>query len=410
MSAVLRSPKMIAIGVVAAVLLALAMSAFADGKRTVVAYFTEAKGVYVGDDVTVLGVPVGTISKITPSRDQVRVEMEINDDQKLPADARAAIVSKSLVSVRAIVIGPVYDGGPVLADGAAIPLARTTVPVEFDRVKDELVKLTAALGPQGANKKGAASDLVSSTAKYLEGHGADINQTIEDLSQAAKVLADNKGETFATVRNLNIFVQALQQSDDQVRAFETQLASASAVVAKNRTDISQAAREFKNLLKEGKHFFDTDGKALAETLKSLEATTSVLSENRQSIADLLQVTPTAISNLYNILDPRGPAITGALAVSNFGDPAYIVCGGLFALGGDTADCKKALEPLAEYFKFSAPPIGLNPINSDGLPPGALTTPDQADILGKSSQGTAGKSKTEEADLISQLSTLLGGGR
>jgi phospholipid/cholesterol/gamma-HCH transport system substrate-binding protein len=76
------------------------------GERTINVTFTSAEGLYVGDDVRVLGVPVGTISEITPLETGVEVELTIEDDQPIPADARAAIVSPSLVSGRFVQLVP----------------------------------------------------------------------------------------------------------------------------------------------------------------------------------------------------------------------------------------------------------------------------------------------------------------
>ena len=49
------------------------------GDTTINATFTSAEGLYVGDDVRVLGVPVGTVSQITPSETGVEVELIIED-------------------------------------------------------------------------------------------------------------------------------------------------------------------------------------------------------------------------------------------------------------------------------------------------------------------------------------------
>ena len=65
----------------------------------------------------------------------------------VPADVRAAILSPSLVSARAIQLVPAYSGGPKLAAGATIPQDRTAVPVEWDDFRQQLEKLTDSLQP-----------------------------------------------------------------------------------------------------------------------------------------------------------------------------------------------------------------------------------------------------------------------
>ena len=405
-------------GVVLAVVVTLVAAAFlalqSAQKQTITAYFTETKGIYVGDDVTVLGVPVGKVAEITPERDRVRVELEIDGDTKIPAEARAAIVTKSLVSVRSIVVGPAYESGEVLADGGEIPVSRTTVPVEFDEVKDELVRLTQALGPQGANSEGAASDLVTATATFLDGQGGDIRTTIENLATASTTLAENQGDLFGTVRNLDVFVTALEDSDQLVRDFETSLAGASSVLAENQGNISRAIDEFASLTTTTKDLFEDNGQILAQTLTSLESTTSLLAENRQSVADLLQVAPTALSNLHNIFDPRVPAITGELGITNFGDPAYLICGGLFALGGSTTDCRSAIAPLAQLLKISAPPVGVNPLSNGSVGPDGAVPAEVAEQQGGTPvylsptryPSTQSKARAADSDVVGQIDQML----
>lgn len=404
----------VTLAVVATLMVAAVLVLQASSKHTITAYFTETKGIYVGDDVTVLGVPVGKVAEITPERDQVRVELEIDSDVTIPAEARAAIVSKSLVSVRSIVIGPAYENGDVLADGGEIPISRTTVPVEFDEVKDELVRLTEALGPQGANSEGAASDLVTATATFLDGQGVDIRTTIENLSIASTTLAENQGDLFGTVRNLDVFVTALADSDQLVRDFETSIAGASTVLAENQTNISRALNEFATLTTTTKDFFEGNGEVLAQTLTSLQSTTSLLAENRQSVADLLQVAPTALSNLHNIFDPRVPAITGELGITNFGDPAYLICGGLFALGGSTTDCRSAIAPLAQLLKISAPPVGINPLSNSSVGPDGAVPAETAEQQGSTPvylsptryNSTQAQARAADSDVVGQIDQML----
>jgi len=93
----LRRPALV---VVLALLLAAGLTITRDEDMTVQVTFPSAEGLYEGDDVRVLGVPVGSISRITPGESGVVVELSLDDDQPVPADARAAIVSPSLVSGR----------------------------------------------------------------------------------------------------------------------------------------------------------------------------------------------------------------------------------------------------------------------------------------------------------------------
>jgi phospholipid/cholesterol/gamma-HCH transport system substrate-binding protein len=114
-------------------------------RTNVVAYFENSNGIYVGDDVRILGVNVGRITEIQPQPERVKISFWYDRKYKVPADAKAAILSPTLVTARAIQLTPVYTAGPVMPDDAVIPQERTAVPVEWDQVRAQLEKLANTL-------------------------------------------------------------------------------------------------------------------------------------------------------------------------------------------------------------------------------------------------------------------------
>ncbi|MDP9459930.1 MAG: MlaD family protein [Actinomycetota bacterium] len=113
----------------------------------VTAYFGQTVGLYSGSDVRILGIPVGTITEVTSLGDRVRVEMLIDEDYDIPAEANAVVLAPSLVSDRYVQFAPVYDGGPTMEHGEEVPLERTATPVELDQVYGALDELSALWAP-----------------------------------------------------------------------------------------------------------------------------------------------------------------------------------------------------------------------------------------------------------------------
>ena len=125
-----------------------------------VGLFSSAVGLYPGDSVRVVGVPVGTVASIEPRDHDVKVTMSVRNDVKVPLDARAIIVSPNLLAERFIHDPPCDTkcagrGGPVLADGATIGLDRTGVPGRVGRGHRELAKLSKTLGPRRGRAAGS---------------------------------------------------------------------------------------------------------------------------------------------------------------------------------------------------------------------------------------------------------------
>ena len=131
--------------------------------------------------------------------------MLIDEDYDIPADADAIVLAPSLVSDRYVQFSPVYDGGETMKDGAEVPLEKTATPVELDQVYGALDELSAALGPNGANKDGALSDLVDVGAANLDGNGELLNRTLTGFSQAVETLSEHRDDLFSSLDNLQTF-------------------------------------------------------------------------------------------------------------------------------------------------------------------------------------------------------------
>lgn len=301
---------------IAAVALVVALVAAAavwlvlrDGQRTVTAYFERATAVYEGNDVRVLGVPVGSVEAITPQGKVVRVEMKLDDGVQIPAGAEAVVITPSVVTGRYIQLTPVYRGGPTLRDDAVIPRERTAVPLEFDQLARQTNRLATSLGPKGANKNGAFSDLLDVSAQNLDGNGKALADTIENLGEANRTLSGSREDLFGTISNLQTFTTTLADNDDQVRRFNTQLADISDFLAGERRDLGAAVEQLSIALGDVSAFIEDNRSALQSNVNRLTDVTQVLVDQREALAEIGDVAPAALGNLNNAYD----AETGTLA-------------------------------------------------------------------------------------------------
>jgi virulence factor Mce-like protein len=298
----------------------------------VTAYFTGTVGLYPGSDVRVLGIPVGTITEITSLGDKVRVEMVIDEDYDIPADADAVVLAPSLVSDRYVQFAPVYDGGPTMEDGDQVPLDRTATPVELDQVYGALDELSAALGPTGANRDGALSDLIDTGAANLDGNGESLNRTLTGFSQAVETLATNREDLFSSLDNLQTFTSALATIDAQVSQFNDNMVAVMDLLASEREDLAEAVTLLSQALGDVAGFVRTNSALLTTNVDRLADVTLALVQQRTALAEVLDVAPAALGNLaraynpdYGTLDTRDNGLGSANA-------EVVVCGVLQQLG------------------------------------------------------------------------------
>jgi virulence factor Mce-like protein len=302
------------------------------GQYRVTAWFTQTVGLYPGSDVRVLGIPIGSVTDVVPQGDRVRVSMLIDDDYDIPAKADAVVLAPSLVSDRYVQFAPVYDGGEKMKDGAKVPLERTATPVELDQVYGALDELSAALGPNGANKNGALSDLVDVGAANLDGNGAALNRTLKGFSQAMETLSDHRDDLFSSLDNLQTFTSALATIDAQVGQFNQNMAAVAKQLAGEREDLASAITLLNKALADVAGFVEQNRTLLTTNVNRLADVTLALVQQRQALAEVLDVAPAALGNLAHAYNPDYGTLDTRDNSAGSTAPEVIVCQILAATG------------------------------------------------------------------------------
>jgi phospholipid/cholesterol/gamma-HCH transport system substrate-binding protein len=283
--------------------------------KTVTAHFPRAVSVYEGTDVRILGVNVGSVTAVIPEGNSVRVEMEYDAKYPVPADAKAAIVTPTLVADRFVQLTPAYvEGDKVMETGAEIPLPDTGVPVELDRIYASLRDLTDALGPNGVNANGTLDHTLNAAANAFEGNGALGNQMLRNLSEAAVTFGEGSGDLFETVSSLAEFTDVLAKNDAVVRAFMKDLAAVSTALADEREELSAALASVADAVGTVENFVKQNRKALVTDLDKLTRVLKTINSERESIDTALTVAPVAIGNLVLAYDTPSGSIGSRIGI------------------------------------------------------------------------------------------------
>jgi phospholipid/cholesterol/gamma-HCH transport system substrate-binding protein len=375
----LRLPKLSRASlIIGALVLVLAVAAFFVGRNlymkltnnTVVAYFSEANALYTGDDVRIMGVPVGAIDKIEPAGDKMKVTFHYANKYKVPAIASASILNPTLVASRFIQLSPPYNGGPVLGDNAVIPLERTQVPTEWDQLRNTVTNIISKLGPTKDQPRGPFGEVIESFADGLAGKGKQINTTLDALSRSLTALNEGRGDFFAVVRSLALFVNALHQDDRKFVALNNNLAQFTNNLSGSDRDLANAIQQFDGLLTTLRPFLAKNREVLTHDIDNLATTTNTLlqPDPLNGLETFLHVAPTALANANQIYHPAIGAVLGQpvslLGDIGFANPMQLICSSIQAgarLGyQESAElCAQYLAPILDAIKFNYTPFGLN---------------------------------------------------
>lgn len=272
---------------------------------TVTADFTEAPGVYVGNHVDVLGIPVGTVTAVTPHPTFVSVVMQVDADVRLPAGAIAALMAPDIVNDRYIQLDPVYRHGPTLADHAVIPMRRTALPQSVDQTISLLDQLIQALGPTGANKNGVFSQFVHDMAETVGNNGPSFHATVVALGKALGALSNDGPTITSLLDNAGAFTGEAAANDQEFQSFANDLASVSSLIASDSSDIGTTLSSLKQVLSQVTAYVDGNVGSIGTVLSNLNTFTAHVLAQQQQLSQAFAYGGLALQNLNNAIVP-GP--------------------------------------------------------------------------------------------------------
>jgi virulence factor Mce-like protein len=309
-----RVVALVAAGVVLAVVVAAVGWSFLEDTLntiTVTAQFDSAAGLYEGNTVAVLGMPVGKVTTITPRGGYVEVEFTVDSDVAVPADAQAVTISNSILTDRQIELTPPYRGGPTLQNHDTIGLNRTRTPVEFARVLDVLDKLSGSLRGDGIGN-GPVADLVNASAQIADGNGQNMKDALGELSDALR-LSSNRGEVtrdqLTTIMgNLNSLLNAAATNDTTLREFGSTVRTLSQILADERLGTGTTGKKLTEVITTVGEVLDTHREEIKQIVANGDTALRTTVDHQRDLAEFLDLTPMTLDNLYNAIDQTNGSV------------------------------------------------------------------------------------------------------
>lgn len=266
--------------------------------------FTDATGLFHGNDVGIRGVNVGTVESITPAGAYVDVEIVVDGDVKLPKDVGAVIVSRSVATDRYVELTPAYTSGPEVEDGAVIAVDRTRTPVEFEQLLGSLEDVSSALGSTDGSD-GPLHDLLSASASNLQGNGGTIAAGLSDLASVLSALTGSMPAVEQNLTNVDTLTQTLAANDALVRSFVMEVTDATVMLDGQKLQIEATFDAITAMLQGLTDFSAAHRDQIAAQIDDFVALSDELVAHEQDITQLLENGPLVTQNLPNAIDSRG---------------------------------------------------------------------------------------------------------
>jgi phospholipid/cholesterol/gamma-HCH transport system substrate-binding protein len=282
-----RGANLIKAGIMGVVLIVLVISVGLQPEKLIQwatsvrhqALFTEAGGIAVGNDVTMSGIKIGSITDVALENGDALVSFTTAGKYPVGSQTTAHIRTGSLLGERVLTLESAGSG--TLSQSDVIPTSRTSSPYSLTDAVSDLTTNTAgtdtgqlnqsldtlsATIDQLAPQLGPTFDGLSRLSKSINGRNEDLATLLKSASEVSVVLGERSTQLNTLILNANDLLGVL---DDRRGAIVDLLASTTAV-----------SQQLTGLV--------ADNEAqLAPTLERLNAVTEVLEKNRDNISNAL---------------------------------------------------------------------------------------------------------------------------
>jgi phospholipid/cholesterol/gamma-HCH transport system substrate-binding protein len=277
------------------------------GDMEITTFLPDTAGLFVGNDVGVLGVPVGKIKSIQPVGDTVKVVLTVDGDVDVPADVGAIVTARSVATDRYLELAPVYTTGEKMADGGEIPLERTATPIDFDTVLSTLSQFSKDIG---GNKEtaGAVRKFLKVGAETFQGNGKKMNASIVALGDAVEAVSGQRDNILGTLGSLDVLTQALAANEDTIHKFTGTVATATKLLADERGNLRKALTTLSTSITVVAEFANKHRKQITGSVNKLTSVIETILGSQQNLKKMIEVMPLALQNVKSA--------TGADGISN----------------------------------------------------------------------------------------------
>jgi virulence factor Mce-like protein len=275
--------------------------------------FTDGANVVVGNDVRAGGYRIGLVSAMKPielanGKVGAQLTLRLNKSNgNVPIDSTATILPQSALGSKYIDLEK-GSSRNFVPDGGTLPIAQTTVPVQFDDIFQSFNRRT---------RIAIQRDLIG-IGDALAGRGSALNDTIASLpsllghlTPVARYLSDPDTRLTPFLRSLNTFTQTVAPVSQTFAQLFTEMATTFEAISRDPNALEATIAESPSTLavgtaslREQQPFLvnlATLGRLLTPATAALNQTLPVLNPAIETGTPTLRRSPTLNANLQQVL-------------------------------------------------------------------------------------------------------------
>lgn len=282
-----------------------------DHPYTVKVQFEDVLNLVPQAAVRVNDVPVGRVKKISLPKGSwdAEVTLVVNGDVRLPANATANLEQSSLLGEKYVELAaPAAPSPQPLADGATIPVARTSHNADVEEVFGALSLLLSGGGlPQ-------IQTINKELNKALGGREDTIRSALRNLNELTSTLNRNRKSIIDALDGLNRLSSTVRSREGQVKTVLSDLSPGLKVLEEQRGQLVEMLRELEKLSDVAVRTINASKDDTVANLRSLAVILRKLADAGRDLPKSLEVLLTFPFTDEALKAVRGDYLNGYLTV------------------------------------------------------------------------------------------------
>ena len=285
---------------------------FGAGGYQVSVRLADSGGIFPNAEVTYRGVAVGQVTALRLNPDGVTADLRIEDTAPpIPADTAAVVSDRSAIGEQTVDLRPAHTGGPYLAEGAVIPVERTTLPPTPSDVLTNLDRLA------GSVPADSLRTVVTELGTGFVGTGPSLRQLIDGAGGFSQTATAHLPQTVGLLDSAQTVLNTQREQSADVLELSRGLRQIAAQLKDSDPDLRRIVDDAPELADQVRWLLDHAGQPLSDVVRNSLVVARITETRVPALQELLVAFP-----MVNAVGPTlAPDGRGRLAfIPNFYDP------------------------------------------------------------------------------------------
>jgi len=281
---------------------------------TVHVLLPDSGGLYQGSDVTYRGVHIGKVAKMVVEGEGLRVDLAMDQNARVPADAPIHVHNLSAVGEQYIDFEPGSKLGSRLKDGDTVRGTKDSLAVGEDVLLTDLSRFVSSLD------RSALHTVVGELGTMFRDNATPLRSMVDSTRQFIDAAQANEPQTVELLNSAQTVLQTQQQNSANIQSFARDLATVTGTLAGSDADIRKILTKAGPSADELVRLVHTLRTVLPSFLTHLVSVSKIVDTRLPALEQLLVTFPRLIAAGPSALSP-GSQHFGRVNLDMNNDPA-----------------------------------------------------------------------------------------